>query len=41
MISSKALVQYFGAGTLPVTEVVSRLPPDAMVSVETFKDSKD
>lgn len=32
---------HFGRGTLPVREVLSRLPPDAVISIETARDSKD
>lgn len=32
---------HFGRGTLPVREVLSQLPPDAMISIETARDSKD
>lgn len=32
---------HFGEGSLPVADVLSRLPDDAMISVETRKDFRD
>ena len=32
---------HFGCGSLPIREVLSQLPPDAVISIETARDSKD
>ena len=32
---------HYGSGSLPIGEIVSQLPPDAAVSIETKRDSSD